>query len=380
MAPLDAKIINIFCGLYGENYRGSLTPETSMNDIPEWDSNTFLDFVMALEDEYNVTFTDEEATQMFQLGHVQRLVKAAVLNIPHDDVANAPLLAYNLRRADPSSFNLLILSGSSTREGLLVPREAEARLQATMGPNARWYNSSASGLVLAETLQLVELAGERWKGAIVLGTSPVIYAGCGRAEFERSVNLERFPFASGTMSRILEHHGYRPDDRRRNTPITLDLWVERYLKGRDLHKLQYDPYFYPTLAPWTADKYSDVASLLRFYNNSILNHAESAEINAGFYDAIADRCEKIGVPLLLVELTLHSATKAYLESLAGVVTKYERFVSDFVQRRGLPYFDAPTAAGITDADFRDPAHIFQKRGEYTDALISRVAAITASAA
>lgn len=114
MAPLDAKIINIFCGLYGENYRGSLTRDKHER-YPEWDSNTFLDFVMALEDEYNVTFTDEEATQMFQLGHVQRLVKAAVLNIPHDDVANAPLLAYNLRRADPSSFNLLILSGSSTR-------------------------------------------------------------------------------------------------------------------------------------------------------------------------------------------------------------------------------------------------------------------------
>jgi acyl carrier protein len=375
VTALDPKIVEIFCSVYGQKYKGIVTLETSMDDVPEWDSSTYLDLVFALEESYRVQFTDEETTQMFQIGHIQRLVRAAVLELPHADEANACCLIHNLRHGAADSWNLLLMSGSSTREGILRPREAEEMLQGYRGPKARFYNASVSGLVPAETLQLLDTAGKDWNGVAVIGTSAVIYAGCGVAEFNRSARLERFPFVCPQMKSILDRHGFTPEHGRANVPISLDLWIERYLKGRDLLSLQYEPYIYPTLAPWPPERFSDVPSILRFYNQSVLNFEQSMTINAEFYEAFADWSERTGIPLVMLDLTLQSEMKSYLESIGRVVSRYDAFIDDFSRRRSIPVIDAVTAAGITDADYRDPAHIFRKRDDYTRALFEGLVGI-----
>ena len=367
---IDSEIIDIFCELYGDPYREALNSDTSMADIPEWDSLSFLDFVVALEDKFNVEFTDEEATQMFQLGHIQRLVDAAKLDIPHEDEAHACCLIYNLNNSSDDDFNVIVLSGSSTREGLLRGHEAESELKKTFGPNAIWYNASVSGLVAAETLQLLEQTGTNWNGAVVIGTSPIIYAGCGVTEFERSIQMSRFPFSSVNMNKILTDAGYSIEGKDVNPSITLDKWVERYLKGRDLNTLHYEPYIYPTLPPWGEEKYDDIESVLRFYNSSVLNFEQSSSINAKFYEAFADWSEKTGTPLVLCELTLHSKIVDYLEKLGGIVTDYKEFISDFSSRRKVPIIDIPAIAGIQDNDFRDPAHVHAGRDKLTIALLN----------
>lgn len=372
---VDPKIADIFCSIYGQKYRQTLTVETSMDDVPEWDSSTYLDLVFALEENYQVQFTDEETAQMFQIGHIQRLVRGAVLDIPHADQANACCLLHNLQHGAPDSWNVLLMSGSSTREGILRPREAEQMLQAYRGPKAKFYNASVSGLVPAETLQLLETAGKSWRGVAVIGTSAIIYAGCGVAEFNRSARLERFPFASPEMKRILDRYGFTSEHGRSNIPISLDLWIERYLKGRDLQSLQYEPYIYPTLAPWPPERFSDVPSILRFYNQAPLNFEQSMVINAEFYEAFADWSRRTGIPLVMVDLTLHSGTLNYLETLGRVISRYEEFIDDFSRRRSIPVIDAVANAGITDADYRDPAHIFRKREDYTRALFEGLGGI-----
>lgn len=372
---LDSRLIDVFCATFGDEHRTSLTCATSMDDISEWDSTSFLDLVFAIEEEFDVEFTPDESSQMFQLGHIQRLITAATLDIPHDDVANACCLIKRLHEAPRNAFKLVVMSGSSTREGCLVPREAEAELRKTFGPQALWFNLSVSGLVAAETLQLLEQIDDAVgpAGAILVGTSPVILSGCGEAEFLRSARYERFPFRSTAMESILSKHGYvsEADDRIHLT--TIDLFAQRYLKGRDLEEMQYNPYLYPTLDPWPAEKYTSTDDLLRFYNNSVLNHSQSSQINAEFYAAIVEWSRKAQTPLALLELTLHSKAVDFLNQIGNVETEYREFLSGFSREHNVTVISAVQSAGITDADFRDPAHLFQKRHEYTAALVEGVA-------
>ncbi len=94
-----------------------------------------------------------------------------------------------------------------------------------------------------------------------------------------------------------------------NVPTDLNTWVKRYLKGRDLKKMQYEPYLYPTLPPWEKEKYEEVESILRFYNHSILNYDESININTDLFEAIANHCREKNIRLVLFELTLHNKIK-----------------------------------------------------------------------
>jgi acyl carrier protein len=368
---IEDRVTDVFCRVFGEQHRTTLTPATSMDDVPEWSSLTFMELVFALEEEFGVQFTPDESSQMFQVGHIQRLVKAAVLDVPHDDVAQACCQVHLILQAPKDVLKLIVLSGSSTREGCVRPREAEAMLRERAGGPALWFNLSVSGLVAAETLQLLELLGDDLgKAVVVIGTSPIILAGCGTAEFKRSANHDRFPFPAPVMEAILAKHNYVQDPSVRPAPMTLDLWIQRYLKDRDLASFQYEPYKYPTLAPWAQEKYASRADFLRFYNNAPLNFDESIRINAELFEALADWRDRTKVPMLLADLTMHTQGLEQLRQIGDVPAKYDRWVNEFTARRGLRLAPLCKQAGITDADFRDPAHIFQKREEYTRALIA----------
>ncbi len=370
---LDQKLVETFCSVFGAQYRNQLTPETDMDAIEEWDSESFLNLVFALEDAFGLTFTDTEAAQMFQLGHIERIVRNAQLDLPHDDVSHACCQLKLLNMAPDDQMNMVLLSGSSTREGFLEPAMSRAILQQKTGrDNVGWFNMSVSGLVAAETLQLIEAIKILNNGILVIGFSPIILAGCGEAEYWRAVKHQRFPFAAAKMDKILSDNGYKVGSEDIQPSMSVDLWAERYLKGRSLEELQYEPYLYPTLAPWDRDKYQDEKSILQFYNNAILNFEQSIKINKILFRTMAEYCRSKNIPVVLINLTLHSEMLTYLERLGGIVEKSNLFVDELRRDYGMPFVDSVKAAGITDDDFRDPAHIYRKRDIYTEASIDGV--------
>ena len=68
-----------------------------------------------LEEEFSIQFTPDETSEMFQVGHIRRLVTAAILDVLHDDVPRraARLL---IHQAPKDVFKLIVLS-VVTREG-----------------------------------------------------------------------------------------------------------------------------------------------------------------------------------------------------------------------------------------------------------------------
>ena len=227
---IEQTIVDIICREFGEEYRNEISDETTMADIEGWDSVSYFNVVFALEDSFEVTFTDEELTQLFQIGHIKKIVEAAQLNLPHEDEANAICQLSAVSKNNGSYTDIVILSASSTREGLLRHREAEALLQQKTDNKHRWFNMSVSGLVMPETLQIVEQIDSSFNGILAIGTSPIIWAGCGVSEYERSVNFNRFPFPAPRMLQLMEQFGYKPDSSDPSKHISIATWMERYLK------------------------------------------------------------------------------------------------------------------------------------------------------
>ncbi len=370
-AALDPELVDLFCGYFGDAHRDRLTPDTDMDDVDGWDSQSFLGFVLTLEDAFSVTFSDSEAAQMFQLGHIQRILRNARLDLPHDDVAHACCQIHRMKQAPSDVLKVIVLSGSSTREGFVSPSDGRDMLRRLSGDeNAEWYNLSISGLVVAETLQLLEVIKAVDNAMILIGWSPIILGGCGEAEFRRAATHQRFPFAAPKMDRILKCHGYAVTSEMMTPSISLDVWIERYLKGRSLEALHYEPYLYPTLAPWNADKYRDEDSILRFYNHALDNYKQSLEINEQLLREIVLYCSKRKLSLGFLNLPLHSELLAYLETIGQVGSRTEAILKAFRAEMDVPFIDAVGQAGITDNDFRDPAHITQKRETFTEHAIS----------
>jgi acyl carrier protein len=65
---MESKIKEIFSDVFLIEIN-SISPETSQNDLAEWDSIGHLNLVTALEEEFNITFTEENILEMlnFQL-------------------------------------------------------------------------------------------------------------------------------------------------------------------------------------------------------------------------------------------------------------------------------------------------------------------------
>jgi len=367
---LDPDLVDLFCRQFGEDHRSRLTPSTDMDDIDGWDSNSFLGFVLTLEEAYGVTFSDAEATQMFQLGHIQKILRHAKLDLPHDDVAHACCQLQRLIKAPSDVLKVVVLSGSSTREGFMSSSAGRDLLRKLSGQEtAEWYNMSISGLVAAETLQLVETIKSIDNAVLLIGWSPIIYAGCGKAEFKRAATHQRFPFAAPKMDRILKRQGYVFPEEEKQPSIGIDVWVERYLKGRSLEALHYEPYLYPTLAPWTAEKYRDEEAIQRFYNHALANYEQSMGINDQIFRDIIGLAAKRGLTLGFLGLTLQSELCSYLETLGQIVSRTDAALASLRADTGIAFIDAVAEAGITDEDFRDPAHIMRKREAYTECAI-----------
>ncbi len=56
----------------------SLDDRSSQDDIPGWDSVRHMTMVLALEEEFSVSFSDEQVTQMLNVGLVRLLTEEAL--------------------------------------------------------------------------------------------------------------------------------------------------------------------------------------------------------------------------------------------------------------------------------------------------------------
>tara|TARA_B110000046_G_scaffold178143_1_gene205735 strand:+ start:113 stop:340 length:228 start_codon:yes stop_codon:yes gene_type:complete len=71
---MDTKILKIFQETFN-NLELDVSEDTSAADVPEWDSFNHLSLIMAIEDEYSVSFTTEEIGQMGRVGDLVNLIQ-----------------------------------------------------------------------------------------------------------------------------------------------------------------------------------------------------------------------------------------------------------------------------------------------------------------
>ena len=119
--------------------------------------------------------------------------------------------------------------------------------------------------------------------------------------------------------------------------------------------------------PDPPENFHDEDHILRYFNRAILNHEQSIAVNSHIFRTVIEECRKRAIPVALLQLTLNSGTADYLERLGGVVSRTADVLVDLRAEYNVPFVAAVDDAGIADADFRDPAHIFRKREEYSRA-------------
>ena len=130
-----------FVRVFGEQYAGKLSVESSMDDFVEWDSLNYIDFVCELEDEFGIEFSETESAQMFQIQHILRIINSIVHHEPHDDVKHAYAQMRLIEQySNDDCLQIAILSGSSTREGFLPLSQMQALAESEFEEKIRIYN------------------------------------------------------------------------------------------------------------------------------------------------------------------------------------------------------------------------------------------------
>lgn len=72
---LDPKLVNLLCRILGEQHRSHICLETRMEDIENWDSLSFIDIVLAVEEEFGLKISPELAQEMVSVKAIQEIVQ-----------------------------------------------------------------------------------------------------------------------------------------------------------------------------------------------------------------------------------------------------------------------------------------------------------------
>ena len=88
---------------------------TNMDAVPSWDLSYF-DVLCELENHFRLTFSEEEASQLFEIGHISNVVRAKLDGAPQEDVTHALLQIHEIKRKKAHDHILVMISASSTRE------------------------------------------------------------------------------------------------------------------------------------------------------------------------------------------------------------------------------------------------------------------------
>ena len=71
---MDPKLLKIFQETFN-NLELEISEDTSAADISEWYSFNHLSLIMAIEDEFSISFTTEEIGQMGRVGDLVNLIQ-----------------------------------------------------------------------------------------------------------------------------------------------------------------------------------------------------------------------------------------------------------------------------------------------------------------
>lgn len=72
---MDPKLLKIFRETFNSPEL-EVNDDTTAADVPEWDSFNHLSLIMAIEDEFSVSFTTEEIGRMARVGDLVQVVQA----------------------------------------------------------------------------------------------------------------------------------------------------------------------------------------------------------------------------------------------------------------------------------------------------------------
>ncbi|MBI2167193.1 MAG: acyl carrier protein [Candidatus Omnitrophica bacterium] len=74
-AAVDPKLLNLLCRVLGKEHRPRISLETRMEDIENWDSLTFIDIVLAVEEEFGLKISPELAQEMVSVEAIQKIIR-----------------------------------------------------------------------------------------------------------------------------------------------------------------------------------------------------------------------------------------------------------------------------------------------------------------
>ena len=78
---INPDIMDTFCAVLGEKYRDTVTEKTTIDDIEEWDSYSFIELVYALEKRFNIQFSAEEIAEMIEVKKINDMVEMKVAKL-----------------------------------------------------------------------------------------------------------------------------------------------------------------------------------------------------------------------------------------------------------------------------------------------------------
>lgn len=74
-AGVDPRLRKVFADVLSAEIAQALTPEASSETLPQWDSQSFVAIVVAVEQEFGVRFASLEAARMSSVAEIQRLLR-----------------------------------------------------------------------------------------------------------------------------------------------------------------------------------------------------------------------------------------------------------------------------------------------------------------
>ena len=74
-AAVDPRLLDLLCRVLGKEHRSKINLETRMEDIENWESLTFIDIVLAVEEEFGLKISPELAQEMVSVEAIQKIIR-----------------------------------------------------------------------------------------------------------------------------------------------------------------------------------------------------------------------------------------------------------------------------------------------------------------
>lgn len=75
MSEIDGRLVDLFCRLFGEKHRPNISMDTTMADIPEWDSLSFLNVILEIEKTFGIAIRPNDAVKMTSIRSITEVIR-----------------------------------------------------------------------------------------------------------------------------------------------------------------------------------------------------------------------------------------------------------------------------------------------------------------